>query len=104
MNCADGEGTDAPPPSERPAYRAQALELLTAELAAIRKLTVTDGAFVHQHMEYWLVDKDLQSVRDPKAVERLPQEEREAWAKLWADVRALRDATPSPTGSAKPEP
>jgi tetratricopeptide (TPR) repeat protein len=102
MNCADGKGTDVPPPSERPAYRAQALDLLTAELAAIRKLTVTDGAFVHQHMAHWLGDKDLQSGRDPKAVERLPQDERAAWAKLWANVRELRDATAPPTGSAKP--
>jgi tetratricopeptide (TPR) repeat protein len=93
MNCADSKGTDVPPASERPAYRRQALELMTAELAAIRKLTVTDGAFVHQHMAHWLGDKDLESGRDPKAVERLPQDERAAWAKLWADVRALRDAT-----------
>ena len=44
-------------------------------------------------MRHWLGDKDLASVRDPQAVERLPQEERDAWARLWADVRALRDAT-----------
>jgi tetratricopeptide (TPR) repeat protein len=103
MNCADGKGTDAPPPSERPAYRRQALDLLTAELAAIRKLTVTDGAFVHQQMAHWLGDKYLASVRDPQAVERLPPEERAAWAKLWANVRELRYAA-SPTGSVKPDP
>ena len=93
MNCADGKGTDVPPPSERPAYRGQALDLLTAELAAIRKLTVADRAFVHRTVQYWLGDKDLASVRDPKALEQLPQDERDAWAKLWADVRDLRDRT-----------
>jgi tetratricopeptide (TPR) repeat protein len=93
MSCADAKGKDVPPASEWPAYRGQALELLTAELAAIRKLTVADEAFVHRTVAYWFDDEDLKSVRDPKEVERLPPDERAAWAKLWADVRALRNAT-----------
>ena len=55
-------------------------------------------------MQHWLRDPDLASGRDPTAVERLPPDEREAWRKLWADVRALRDATASPTGPVKPDP
>ncbi|HKB34985.1 MAG TPA: tetratricopeptide repeat protein, partial [Gemmataceae bacterium] len=96
MNCVDGKGKDVPPPSERPAYLRQALDLLTAELVAIRKLAATDAAFVHRTVAYWLVDEDLQPARDPKVVERLPQDERDAWAKLWADVRDLRDRTRPP--------
>ena len=38
-----------------------------------------------------LGDADWASVRDPTALEKLPPEEREAWRKLWADVRDLRD-------------
>jgi tetratricopeptide (TPR) repeat protein len=91
MNCADGKGMNTPAPEERTAYRKQALELLTAELAAIRKLTATDRAFVHRMMQHWLRDPDLASGRDPTAVERLPSDERDAWRKLWADVRELRD-------------
>jgi hypothetical protein len=28
-------------------------------------------------------------VRDPKALEKLPADERDAWRKLWADVAEL---------------
>ena len=92
-NCADGKGVNPPPPAEGPAYRKQALDFLTAELAAMRKLAATDRAFVYRMMQHWLVDTDLVSVREPAAVERLPPKERDAWKKLWADVRDLRDRT-----------
>jgi tetratricopeptide (TPR) repeat protein len=91
MNCADGKGMNTPAPAERTAYRKQALGLLTTELAAIRKLKATDRAFVHRMMQHWLRDADLASGRDPPAVELMPPDERDAWRKLWADVRELRD-------------
>jgi serine/threonine protein kinase len=93
MRCADGRGPNAPPAPERPGYRKQALDFLTADLAAIRKLPDTDRAFVQRMMQHWLKDEDLASVRDPMAVEKLPPDERDAWKKLWADVRDLRDRT-----------
>ena len=34
-----------------------------------------------------------ETVRDPAALEKLPPDLRADWAKLWADVRALRAAT-----------
>jgi len=40
-----------------------------------------------------LADADFASVREPTAVERLPPDERDAWNKLWTEVRALRDQT-----------
>jgi tetratricopeptide (TPR) repeat protein len=95
LNCADGQGGDAPPSAERAEYRKQALDLLTAELAAIRRLAGTDPAWVDRRMRHWLADKDLTSVRQADAVDRLPPEERDAWNRLWADVRALRDGTAS---------
>jgi hypothetical protein len=91
MNCADGNGINTPAPAERAAYRKQALDLLTADLAAIRKRAAADRAFAHESMEWWLGDADLASVRDPAGVDALPQDEREAWRKLWAAVRDLRD-------------
>jgi tetratricopeptide (TPR) repeat protein len=97
MNCADGKGAIALTPAKRPAYRKQALDLLVADLAAIRKLTDADRTFVRRMMQHWLGDGDLASVRDPKAVGQLPQEERDSWTKLWADVRDLRDRTARPT-------
>jgi serine/threonine protein kinase/tetratricopeptide (TPR) repeat protein len=98
LYCADGKGMNAPAPAERAAYRKQALDLLTAELSAIRKLTATDGAYVHRTIQLWLGDADLTSVRDPTALEKLPPEEREAWRKLWAEVRELRDRTAPQAG------
>src|SRR5207245_1323426 len=95
--CADGKEANALPPAERPALRRQALDFLTADLAATAKLAAADREFVHKRIQHWLVDTDLASVRDPKTVALLPPEERDAWQKLWANVRALRDRTAPPT-------
>jgi tetratricopeptide (TPR) repeat protein len=97
MQCADGKGADPTPVAERPALRKQAIDLLAADLAAIRKLAATDRAFAHETLDHWLVDEDFVSLRD-KAIEQLPPAEREAWSKLWADVRELRDRTAPPPG------
>jgi hypothetical protein len=93
VNCANGNGANALPLGERPAYRKQALDLLTAELAAYQKLADDDWRFVQVLVRHWLETDDLASVRDPSAIEQLPPDEREAWKKLWADVRDLRDRT-----------
>jgi tetratricopeptide (TPR) repeat protein len=96
MNCADGLGVNAPPQAERPAYRKQALDFLTSELAAHRKLAGQDPAQAHKDMQRWLADEDLASVRNPTAAGRLPPDERDAWNKLWREVRILRDQTAPP--------
>jgi serine/threonine-protein kinase len=93
MNCADGLGINAPPEAERPAYRSQALDLLTVELAAVRELAAKDRAAAHKMMQVWLADKDLASVRDPLTVGRLPSGERDTWNKFWSEVRELDEKT-----------
>jgi serine/threonine protein kinase/tetratricopeptide (TPR) repeat protein len=98
MHCADGKGADPTPVAERPALRKQALDLMTADLAAIRKFAATDRAFAHEALDHRLVDEDFASVRDPKAIGQLPPTEREAWSKLWAEVRELRDRPAPPPG------
>ena len=35
-------------------------------------------------------DPDLAGVRDKEALEKLPEAERKAWARLWVEVEALR--------------
>jgi tetratricopeptide (TPR) repeat protein len=90
VGCADGLGSDPPPQGERPAYRKQALDFLTAELAAIRNSAAQNPAQVHKDMQLWLSDKDLASVREPASLARLPMDEREAWNDLWREVRHLR--------------
>jgi serine/threonine protein kinase len=91
MNAADGKGPFAAlPAAERSAYRKQALDLLTDALAAIRALPATDRTFVHQTMQVWLGHPELKSVRDRSVIGLLPPDERDAWNKLWEDVRDLR--------------
>jgi tetratricopeptide (TPR) repeat protein len=82
-----------PSPVERELYRRQALGLLTDSLAAIRTRPANDRARVHLLMRTWLDSPDLVPVRDPAAVGLLPPDERDAWNKLWADVRDLHDRT-----------
>jgi serine/threonine protein kinase/tetratricopeptide (TPR) repeat protein len=96
MNCADGKGVNAPPPAKRPAYRKEALDFLTVELAAFQKLAARERTTVHQLMQHWLQDEDLASVREPASLAALPPDERDAWNKLWADVRDLHGRTSPP--------
>jgi tetratricopeptide (TPR) repeat protein len=93
MQCADAMLANTPHQDEGLAYRKEALDLLADTLAATEKLAATDGAFVHRKMQRWLAEKELQSTRDPMAVEQLPPDQRDAWQKFWADVRELGDRT-----------
>jgi tetratricopeptide (TPR) repeat protein len=95
INCAEGLGVNAPPAAERPAYRQQALAFLTTELDVLRNVAAKDPAEAHKTMQNWLADKDLASVRESTALSRLPVEERDAWNKLWMEVRALRELAAS---------
>ena len=42
-------------------------------------------------LRHWLADRDLASVRDKDALERLPSAERKAWDDLWDEVRRTAD-------------
>jgi hypothetical protein len=44
---------------------------------------------VRETLAKWQGDTDLVGVRDKDALAKLPEAEREAWQKLWADVAAL---------------
>jgi hypothetical protein len=46
-------------------------------------------AAVVQLLQQRKLDADLAGVRDPLALEKLPEAERQDWQKLWADVDAL---------------
>jgi len=71
----------------------EALDWLHADLDAWNKLLLRDpekhGAQVQQTLEHWQQDSDLEGIRDPAAVEKMPDAERRACEKLWADVGEL---------------
>src|SRR5262245_60205535 len=76
-------------PRTRPACAAR---LWTSNLAA-RARILTDNperaGAIEKSLQNLLDDAQLSSVRDAKALDTLPREEREAWLKLWSDVRDL---------------
>jgi tetratricopeptide (TPR) repeat protein len=93
-----GQGKDDPALDEeaRAVWRNQALDWLKADLALWGRL-VPDGtpaarAAAGQKLAQWQGDAALAGVRGA-AIGELPEAEREAWQKLWADVEALQART-----------
>jgi serine/threonine-protein kinase len=93
--AAAGQGADAGEldGKERTRLRSQALDWLQAELAAWTKVrderTPQARKVVVQKLQHWQEDPDLAALRDKNAVDKLPEGERDACRKLWADVAAL---------------
>jgi Tfp pilus assembly protein PilF len=89
-----GQGIDAPADEgERARLRAQALAWLRADLAWWAK-PIESGdpnarAVVKGMLSHWKKDPALAGVRDADALRKLPEAERDAWCKLWADVGDL---------------
>jgi hypothetical protein len=79
---------------ERANLRKQAVDWLRADLIAISKLLDDVGPqprqALAQALQHWQHDPGLASVRNKEELAKLPAMERESWAKLWADVEALR--------------
>jgi serine/threonine-protein kinase len=73
--------------------RRQALHWLRADLTRYEKLAEprerSGLQFVRQSMRHWRQDADLASVRDTQALGRLPDDERNAWRRLWDDIDRL---------------
>ncbi|HVS36251.1 MAG TPA: tetratricopeptide repeat protein, partial [Gemmataceae bacterium] len=93
--AAAGKGEDASSSDEkeRARLRNQALEWLRADLTTWDKLADNGPpqarAAVQQTLKHWQEDSDLSAVRDPAALDKLPESERADWQKLWSDVDAL---------------
>jgi hypothetical protein len=69
---------------ERPGLRQQALNWLRADLGAWAK--ATNRAGVRQTLARWQTDPNLAGLRDKEALAKLPEADRDAWRKFWADV------------------
>jgi tetratricopeptide (TPR) repeat protein len=91
--CGQGKDADQLDPKARARLRQQALDWLRAELATWHKVLEGDrskaAAAVRQQMQHWLQDADFAGVRGPQPLARLPEAERSAWRKLWAEVEEL---------------
>jgi hypothetical protein len=90
--AAAGQGKDAGKltEEERGRLRQQALDWLRADLNAWRRL-LKEGPdrarpVIIKQMQHWKVDTDFAGLRGQEALARLPEAERPAWQKLWADV------------------
>jgi tetratricopeptide (TPR) repeat protein len=102
--AAAGKGDDAATldDKERTRLRHQALAWLRADLALWAKQLgadqPADRVAVQQTLGSWQQDTDLAGLRDAAALAKLPAEEQQACAQLWADVAALlKKAEEKPT-------
>ncbi len=93
--AAAGQGEDARALPDRvmAMFRRWALGWLRDDLAAYTKLAEKNDPKVNQSIQqtlaHWRRDPDLASVRDPQALDHLPEDERAAWQALWRDVDEL---------------
>jgi serine/threonine-protein kinase len=87
-----GKDADALPTGRRLALRRQALTWLRADLAAWSTALAgrpAVAAVVWQQMQHWQKDADLAGIRDKETLAKLPADEQQSFAQLWADVAEL---------------
>jgi serine/threonine-protein kinase len=93
--AAAGQGEDARwlPDKVVCMFRRWALGWLRDDLTTYTKLAQQNNPaakeIIQQQLTDWRSDPDLASVREPAAVDRLPDNERAAWQALWRDVDEL---------------
>jgi serine/threonine-protein kinase len=93
--AADGEGADASrlDDKDQVRLRKQACAWLQADLDIWKKVKRQGKAnqvtILRQALQHWQDDPDLASLREAKALDKLPDAERDAWKTLWADVETL---------------
>jgi serine/threonine-protein kinase len=99
--CGGGEDGAGLGEAERARWRKQAREWLRADLVLHANRLDTgspaDRTEVRRQMQRWRTDPHLAGVRGVEAIARLPAEEREGWARLWAEAEALRQKGPEKT-------
>jgi serine/threonine-protein kinase len=91
--AGDGQGKDAglADAQERARWRKQALDWLRADLVRLGKSADTPAArpAIRKRLQVWQATPHLAPLRDEAGLARLPQDEREACHRLWADLKAL---------------
>jgi tetratricopeptide (TPR) repeat protein len=91
--CGHDKDADSLAEQERARLRQQAIAWLRADLAYWSKQSASDKpsdlARLQNALLHWQQDPDLAGLRGTEALKKLPPEEREACAKLWAAVAGL---------------
>jgi tetratricopeptide (TPR) repeat protein len=97
--AADGQGDDAAnlDDAERARLRKQALGWLRADLALLAQelesAQAAERGMAERTLRHWRQDADLAGIRDAEALAKLPEDEREAFQALWAEVDGLLGKT-----------
>jgi eukaryotic-like serine/threonine-protein kinase len=101
-----GPGADKLDAGQQAELRRQALDWLSADRAALIKAAEMDRgrAKLRKELEKWQKADALAGVRGADALAKLPEAERAAWQKLWADVAELQKRTEEPAAPTKPSP
>jgi serine/threonine-protein kinase len=91
--CGRGDDVAGLGEPERKGLRKQARECLQLDLAAWARKpdtgTVADRIQAQKTLSPWREEPDLAGLRDPDALDRLPQDERQECRALWRDLDAL---------------
>jgi tetratricopeptide (TPR) repeat protein len=106
--CGQGKDADQSDDRERGRLRRQAVDWLRADLAAYRRLLEKApdraGPAIRERLRHWQQDTNFAGIREAEALAKLPEAERAAWQKLWADVAGLlTQARGKATAEAKPK-
>jgi serine/threonine-protein kinase len=98
--CDQGQDASTIDETERVRLRGQALKWLQTELVRAadraRSGMLHDREIAKQVLRGWRREPGFAGVRDPAALAKLPDEERQAWQKLWHEVEAALTATNAP--------
>ena len=86
--CGKGRSNIPPDDVTKAKFRQQALEWLKADLR------LRDKALDRGHCPPCKYDTDFACVRDPDALAKLPEDEREGWQAFWAEVEAFSKRAP----------
>ena len=96
--AAAGAGPEAAGLDEiqRRAMRDLAFGWLNEHLETWRKAAAEDGSWVPARLRHVLTTRDLEGLRSPAAVLRLPEVERARWRHLWREYDRLVDEIKKP--------
>jgi hypothetical protein len=87
--CGQGQDAADLAATSRAGFRRQALDWLRTELEAWRRLLEQEpeqALVLVANLKEWRRHPSFAGVREPDALARLPESERQAWRRLWVDV------------------